>query len=186
MGITPKQAEAVLSRANCLYDDNAVQAVLDVMARQISEKIQHENPLILCVMTGGLITCSELLKRFSFPLEVDYLHATRYGDDIVGDELNWISRPHKSLQDRTVLIIDDILDVGQTLYQIEQFVNQQGARQTYTAVLVDKLHDRKSGLLKADFAGLTVPDRYVFGYGMDYKHFLRNVSGIYAAGAEDE
>ena len=91
-----------------------------------------------------------------------------------------------SLENRTLLIVDDILDVGQTLYEIVEYCKKAGAKKVYTAALVDKLHDRKQGLLKADFTGLEVPDRYVFGYGMDYKSYLRNVTGIYAASKEDE
>ena len=186
MPITAEHAKAVLSRADCLFDDSAVQAAIDKMANDINTTLANENPLVICVMSGGLIVTSELLKRFSFPLELDYVHATRYGSEIVGDELNWHVKPRTPLENRVLLIVDDILDVGQTLYEIVEYCKKAGAKKVYTAALVDKLHDRKQGLLKADFTGLEVPDRYVFGYGMDYKNYLRNVTGIYAASTEDE
>ena len=186
MSITATDAKDVANRAECLFDDKQVQTALDDMAHRISVKLEHENPLVICVMTGGLIVSSELLKRLSFPLEVDYLHATRYGDLTVGDNLKWLAKPRKELKDRSVLIVDDILDVGRTLHEVVKFCNDAGAKNTYSAVLVEKLHDRKEGMLSADFTALQVPDRYVFGYGMDYKQYLRNTAGIYAAAKEDE
>jgi len=186
MPISAEEAQAVLERSQCLFDDVAVQKALDRMAQEMIDVMQYDNPLVLCVMTGGIIATSEIVKRLPFSLELDYLHATRYGDNIVGDSLDWIVRPQKKLKDRTVLIIDDILDVGKTLSEIVAFCNAEGARKTYTAVLVDKEHNRKEGMLVADFTGITVPDKYVFGYGMDYKHYLRNVKGIFAAHTDDE
>jgi hypoxanthine phosphoribosyltransferase len=186
MPITAEDARLVASRAECLFNESQVQTALDTMASEITTTIENENPLVLCVMTGGLIVSSELLKRFSFPLEVDYLHATRYGDVTVGETLQWIAKPRKSLKDRTVLVIDDILDVGQTLHEIVNYCVDSGAKRVLSSVLVEKLHERKQGMLKADFTAMKVPDRYVFGYGMDYKHYLRNAAGIYAAAKEDE
>lgn len=186
MPITSKEAEAVFSRADCLFSDQEVQAAIDKMAAEIKDQVADENPLILCVLTGGIIITSELLKRLDFPLELDYLHATRYGDEIVGNELAWYARPRKALQDRTVIIVDDILDLGHTLAQVVDYCKEQGAKSTLTAVLIDKHHNHDKGLKKADFTGLDVPDRYVFGYGMDYKQFLRNKMGIFAASKDDE
>ncbi len=186
MSITPEKANAVASRADCLYNDAQVQAALDKMAMAITEQIEAHNPIVLCVMNGGIIVTSELLKRFSFPLEVDYIHASRYGDGIVGNTLNWFAEPKKNLSNRTVLIIDDILDVGKTLHEIVNYCVKAGAKKVYTSVLADKKHQRKEGLLAADFTALEVPDRYVYGYGMDYKQYLRNTTGIYAAAKNDE
>lgn len=186
MPITAEEAKKVASRAECLFNDQQVQDALDVMALEISIKLENENPLVICVMTGGLIVSSELLKRFKFPLEVDYLHATRYGDLIVGENLRWLAKPNKEIENRSVLIVDDILDVGRTLHEIVNHCEEAGAKNIYSAVLVEKLHDRKEGLYKADFTALQVPDRYVFGYGMDYKQYLRNTTGIYAAAKQDE
>ncbi len=186
MAITAQEAQAVFSRADCLFDNQAVQAAIDKMANNIGDALADKDPLVICVMSGGLIATSELMKRFTFSLELDYAHASRYGNATVGDTLHWYVKPHKTLKNRTLLIVDDILDVGQTLHEIVEYCKAEGAKTVYTAALVDKLHNRKQGLLKADFTGLEVPDRYVFGYGMDYKNYLRNASGIYAASKEDE
>jgi len=179
MGITPEEAQQVLSRADRLFDRAAVEQALDRMAREISAKIGEKNPLVLCVMTGGVIPTGHLLTRFQFPLQLDYVHATRYTGKTRGGELVWIARPQHSLKDRCVLIIDDIYDEGVTLTSLVASCREEGAVEVYTAALVEKLHDRKTEY-NVDFIGLQVADRYVFGYGMDYKDYHRNVDGIYA------
>lgn len=181
MRITQEEAAAVLANSDLLHDEAAVEAALDRMAAQITDKLQGALPLVLCVMVGGMIPAGKLLPRLKFPLEVDYCHATRYRGAISGGELLWIARPQINVADRTVLIIDDILDEGHTLAQIIDDVRLSGAREVYTAALVNKLHDRRHQNMQADFVGLDVEDRYVFGAGMDYKGLLRNLAGIYAA-----
>ena len=179
MSITSEEARQVLAEAECCYTRSQVEQALDKMAQAITATLQDKNPLLLCVLNGGLIVTSELLLRLPFPLNYDYIHATRYRGETRGGELNWIAKSSHSLKDRHVLIIDDILDEGLTLAALVKFGMQEGAASVHTAVLVNKLHDRKADL-QADFVGLDVEDRYVFGYGMDYKDYLRNVPGIYA------
>ncbi len=179
MSVTPEQASLVYQQADCLYNQEQVEAAIDAMAVSIAKRLIDKNPLVICVMTGALIPMGHLLTRLDFPLQIDYIHATRYGANTSGSELEWITNPHKSLTGRVVLIVDDILDEGETLAAIMDFCHKQGAEAVYSAVLVEKMHERKSGI-KADFVGLQIEDRYVFGYGMDYKGFLRNVAGIYA------
>ena len=179
MKLTPEQVNKVLQKAECLYSREQVESAIEELAGKISEKLADENPLVLCVMTGALIPMGILLTHLNFPLQIDYIHATRYGNETAGSELKWISQPHGSLTDRTVLIVDDILDEGLTLDAIIRECEKLGARKVYSAVLVEKRHERNIGI-SADYVGLQVEDRYVFGYGMDYKGFLRNAPGIYA------
>lgn len=180
MPITSDEAKQVLAEADCCYTQSQVQQSLDKMAVAITEVLQDRNPLVLCVLNGGLIVTSELLLRLQFPLNYDYIHATRYRGQTSGGELNWIAKSSYSLKDRHILIVDDILDEGLTLAALVKHCQQEGAASVHSAVLVQKLHERKHGSIEADFVGLDVEDRYVFGYGMDYKDYLRNVPGIYA------
>lgn len=180
MPITAQQAFEAYRTADLLHSQQAVEAALDRMAAQITARLADSNPLLLCVLTGGIIPTGHLTTRLDFPLQLDYLHATRYRGATSGGELNWIAHPSISLRDRVVLVIDDILDEGATLAAIVDHCRGEGAREVYSAVLVDKLHDRKYHNVKADFTGLEVPDRYVFGCGMDYQDYLRNAPGIYA------
>ena len=178
--MTLVEIEAIRRGADLLVDDSVVRETFDRMAADITKILGATNPVLLCVMSGGLVPASELFTRLNFPVELDYMHATRYQGTHGGQELKWIAHPAHALQGRTVLVVDDILDEGVTLAAILDFCRDQGAEAVYSAVLVEKLHDRKSPGLKADFVGLTVEDRYVFGCGMDYHGYWRNLPGIYA------
>ncbi|AIL63705.1 hypoxanthine-guanine phosphoribosyltransferase [Pseudomonas alkylphenolica] len=171
----------VMREADCLYNEAEVEAAIARVGAQISEVLAESNPVVFCVMNGGLIFAGKLLTHLQFPLESSYLHATRYRNQTSGGDLFWKAKPEVSFIDRDVLIIDDILDEGHTLSAIIDFCKHAGARAVHTAVLIDKDHDRKaSEELKADFCGLSCVDRYVFGYGMDYKGYWRNANGIFA------
>lgn len=179
MLVIPQQADQVYREADCLHDKVAVEAAITRMGAEITARLRDSNPLVLCVLTGAIIPMGQLLTHLDFPLQIDYLHATRYRGATCGGDLCWLARPRSAVTGRTVLVVDDILDEGVTLKAILEELRAQGASAVYSAVLVEKEHDRKNGM-QADFVGLTVPDRYVFGYGMDYKDYLRNAPGIFA------
>ena len=181
-GHTSEELRHVLEGAELLHDAAAIRLALDRMAAAISMELADAHPVVLCVLTGAIIPAGHLLTRLTFPLEIDYLHATRYRGATQGEHVQWVCRPETSLQDRTVLVVDDILDEGHTLTDILTFCRDAGATQTYSAVLVEKQHARRADAVTADFTGLSVADRYVFGFGMDYKGHFRNLDGIYAVG----
>ncbi|AGM40932.1 hypoxanthine-guanine phosphoribosyltransferase [Spiribacter salinus M19-40] len=176
----------VMARAECLHDAPAIEAALDRMGEAISTALSGTRPLLLGVMTGAIVPLGRLLSRLDFPLEVDYIHATRYHKTTTGRELVWLARPQTPLRGRHVLLVDDILDEGHTFRGLLEACQEEGAASVQTAVLADKPNPARVPGLKADFAGLTVPERYVFGVGMDYKGYLRNVNAIYAAHPDDE
>lgn len=180
MSITPEQAQAIYDEADCLFNRAAIDAVIERMAAEITAQLSDKHPVVMSVMTGAMIPAGQLLTHLAFPLTIDYIHATRYGAETRGGSLKWITEPHRSFEGRVVLIVDDILDEGATLAAIVDYCRNNGASEVYTAVLVEKIHTRKHEGMVADFVGLEVEDRYVFGYGMDYKGYLRNVAGIYA------
>ncbi len=149
------------------------------MAAGITGVLRDRNPLLVCLMNGGVVSFGKLLPRLQFPLEIDYVHATRYRQRLTGGDLHWLAGPFVPARGRTVLLIDDILDEGATLDAIARRYQADGAEAIYTAVLVRK--DRaRSVAIEVDFVGLDIPDRYVFGYGMDYQGYLRNAAGIFA------
>ncbi|WP_017936911.1 hypoxanthine-guanine phosphoribosyltransferase [Zestomonas thermotolerans] len=171
----------VMAEADCLYSEAEVEAAIDRVAAAINEEMAERNPVVFCVMNGGLIFAGKLLPKLGFPLEMSYLHATRYRNQTSGGELFWKAKPELSFIDRDVLILDDILDEGHTLGAIADFCRRAGAASVRIAVLIDKDHDRKARPdLKADYVGLSCVDRYIFGYGMDYKGYWRNAPGIFA------
>lgn len=181
----PNHIRKVYAEATCLYTKADVEAALDKMAKEISNALADTNPIFLCLVVGGIIPLGNLLPRLDFPLEVDYVHATRYRSGTRGGDLQWKAEPSRPLKGRTVIVVDDILDGGLTLASTVNHCRERGAEKVYSAVLVDKKHPREpGGLAKADFTGLVVGDHYVFGYGMDYKEYLRNAPGIFAVSPE--
>jgi hypoxanthine phosphoribosyltransferase len=174
-------AAVVLQQADRLFSAREVEAALDALATAITAALGERDPLLLCAMTGGVVTLGRLLTRLAFPLQVDYLHATRYRGETRGGSLQWRVHPQQALRDRNVLLVDDILDEGDTLAAMRAHCTAEGAASVQAAVLVEKQHRRKHPEARAEFIGLRVPDRYVFGYGMDYHEYLRNADGIYAA-----
>lgn len=183
----PSHIQAVFERSTILFSKAEIEEALDKLAEQINESLSDKNPILLCVMIGGLVPVGNLLPRLDFPMELHYVHATRYRGETRGGELHWKASPDFNLQGRSVLIVDDILDGGATLAAIIDYCKKAGAAEVLTAVLVDKRHVREhGGLEKADFTALEVDDHYIFGYGMDYKEYLRNAPGIYVVAPEDE
>ncbi len=178
--LTPAEVIMIKSEADLLYGEQAVEAALDKMAAAVTAELADKNPLVLAVMVGGIIPAGKLIPRLDFPAQIDYVHATRYRGDTRGRDLHWHARPIQSLRGRAVLVVDDILDEGVTLAEILSYCREAGARTVHSAVLVDKDVGAKPGLKQADFTGLRVENRYVFGYGMDYRGYLRNARGIYA------
>lgn len=182
----PSKIQEVFNRSTCIYSQDEVNRALDNMALNITEKLADKNPVVVCVMIGGMIPASQLLLRLQFPLEIDYVHATRYRGALSGGEIHWKAKPKIDLRGRVVLVVDDILDGGVTLQAIVDDFEANGADKVYSAVLIDKYQKRVEGGLKhADFVGLQVEDHYVFGFGMDYKDYLRNIPGIYKVDPED-
>lgn len=183
MSETPTVAElnTVLAEADLLKSPEEVDQAIEQLASAITAVLENEVPVVFTVMNGGLVLAGQLLPKLPFPMEVGYMHATRYRGDVVGsDLLQWQAPPSVDMEGRTVLILDDIYDEGHTLAAVINACRAQGASRVLTAVLVDKQHDRKAAGLSVDFVGLQVEDRYVFGCGMDYRGYWRNAAGIYA------
>ena len=179
-GIDEAHLREVFEHSELIHDSAAVADALDRMASSLTAACAGEQPVFLGVMTGAIVPLGALLPRLDFALELDYIHATRYHGSTTGRDLLWLARPQTPLKGRDVVVFDDILDEGTTLAGILQECRDQGATSVRTAVLMDKQHDRRVPGLQADFAGLTVPDRYVFGAGMDYRGYFRNAAGVYA------
>lgn len=173
--------KAVYSKSKCIFTKEDIDLSISRMAKEISDKVGESSPIFLCVLLGGMIPLGNLLPRLDFPLEIDYIHVGRYGYAAKGGEINWKAKPRLSFKDRTVVIVDDILDEGITFATIVDYCKSQGAREIFTAAMIDKKKARgPSGLKDVDFKGLEVDDLFVFGFGLDYQGYLRNAPGIYA------
>lgn len=176
----PDEARAVLAQAELIHSADTVRAAVAAVGEQITAQLSEANPVVLCVMSGAVPFAGQLLTHLEFPLEFDYLHASRYGANTTGHEkLTWRSGPWIELKGRTVLVVDDILDEGVTLSVICERLKQMGAAEVLTAVFAEKETGRDKPI-RADFVGLTVPDKFVFGFGMDICGAWRNLPAIYA------
>ena len=173
---TPQQ---LLDRAHQIHSSESVESAISRLSHEITVALEEASPVVICVMGGGIVFAGQLLTQLNFPLEVDYVHASRYGNNTVGKTLTWQALPKLSLINRTVLIVDDILDEGITLLAIKEKCLELGASNVLSAVLVEKKLSHTKPIA-ADFVGLEVPNAYVFGYGMDAYGWWRNLSAIYA------
>ncbi|MDF1781078.1 MAG: hypoxanthine-guanine phosphoribosyltransferase [Alcanivoracaceae bacterium] len=173
--------QSVRDNARELFSLAQIDTAITRLADELNKVYAKKNPILLTVMNGGIVLAGKLVPQLPFPLEMDYLHATRYSGETTGGDIEWIVTPTMPLLNRDVIIVDDILDVGTTLVAIIEACKSQGAASVATCVLVDKKHDRKAAPgLKADFTGVEAEDAYLFGCGMDYKSYWRNAPGIYA------
>lgn len=170
--ILPKDAQLVFSNSEIV-------SALNTLADKLNQKLENETPVVLCVMQGGLVFSGQLIPKLTCMLEIDYIHATRYNNGTGGGQLQWRAYPVVDLSNRTILILDDILDEGITLQSIIQYCETQGATKIISAVLLRKKHDRCVAENITQNYALTVEDDYVFGFGMDYNGQYRQLDAIY-------
>ena len=170
--------------ARRLHSARDIARALDRMAAELAPRIAGRNPVVLAVMHGGAFAALELSRRFSFAHEFDYVHVTRYRGRLRGRDLKWRVRPSAGLAGRTVVVVDDILDHGTTLRALQADLERVGVAEQLTAVLVVKRLAKDRPRPRVDAIGLAVDDVYVFGSGMDYRGYWRELRGIYAAAEE--
>lgn len=174
-----EQAWQVLRDADLICAETDVNVAVRRIADEIAAKLRDASPLVLSVMGGAVVFTGQLLPLLRFPIEFDYLHVTRYNGGTRGSEVQWKVKPRTEVNGRTVLVVDDILDEGETLASVRARLLGDGAQEVYCAVFADKDLGRAKPI-RADFIGITVPDRYVFGFGMDINGSWRNLPAIYA------
>jgi hypoxanthine phosphoribosyltransferase len=177
--MTPDEAWKILESADRLCDEATVRAAIARLAADITASLKDRYPLVLAVMGGSIFFAGHLLPQLRFPIEFDTIQLSRYGKATSGGEIVWVVPPRENVRGRTVLVLDDILDGGQTLVAIRDRVRSSGAAAFYSAVLTDKDLGRDKPIVP-DFIGLKLPNRYVFGCGMDVSGAWRNLPEIYA------
>ena len=177
--MSPQEAQKIFDEAELLFSAEESALAVRRVAAGITARLADANPLVLAVMGGAVVFAGQLLPQIVFPLDFDYLHVTRYGDVTTGGQLEWIVKPRSAVAGRVVLVVDDILDEGVTLAEVSRRLLAQGASEVLCAVFADKNIGRAKPIT-ADFVGVHLPNRYVFGYGMDVKGAWRNLPAVYA------
>ena len=180
--MSPQEARKIFAEADLLCSAEESALAVRRVAAEITARLAAANPLVLEVMGGAVVFTGQLLPQLVFPLDFDYLHVTRYGDTTTGGELSWIVSPRAEVEGRTVLVVDDILDEGITLAAIRKRILESGATACHTAVFAEKDLGRAKPI-EADFTGVHLPNRYVFGFGMDVQGAWRNLPAVYAVKA---
>ncbi len=167
--------------ATVIITKNEIEDALLRLAEQLNADYHDKNPIFLVVLNGGLIFSGQLLPKIKVLCQLDYCHATRYRGNLQGADIQWKAKPQMDLSQRHIIIVDDILDEGHTLQAISEYCFAKHAKSVKSLILVEKKHQRKAyNNQKPDYCELTVPDEYVFGFGMDYAHHWRNSNDIYS------
>ncbi|MEO6351516.1 MAG: hypoxanthine-guanine phosphoribosyltransferase [Burkholderiaceae bacterium] len=178
-----QQAREILANAELIFDEAAVQAAVDRIAADLNARFDRADsasyPLVLGVMGGAVVFAGQLLTRLKFPLEFDYIHVTRYGNKSQGGRIEWKVEPRADVRGRTLIVLDDILDEGETLAHVKQRLLEMGAKEVILAVFSDKDIGRAKPVA-ADYVGLVLPNKFVIGYGMDAYGYWRNLGSIWA------
>ena len=174
--------EQAVAQADLLVDRPTIDKAIASIADAIARDYKGEVPVFLSIMNGALPFAGQLALELGArgqDAQFDYMQASRYHGE-TGGELVWKHRPVSALFGRRVILVDDILDEGFTLQGVREWCLEQGATDVRIAVLTVKQHDRCLPGVKADYAGVNLPDRFVFGFGMDVDESLRSLPAIYA------
>ncbi|WP_373741840.1 hypoxanthine-guanine phosphoribosyltransferase [Neisseria sp.] len=175
-----RHTQQMLDNAELLFDETECRTALERLAAEITADLGSKYPLLLPVMGGAVVFTGQLLPLLRFPLDFDYVHVSRYGDKLQGGAFNWKRMPDpEHIRGRHVVVLDDILDEGHTMAAIREKLLEMGAASCRTAVFADKLTGKEKPV-QADYTGIRVPNRYVFGYGMDAAGAWRNLGAVYA------
>lgn len=179
-----EKAKDILKNAELIHDAAAVQNAVVRVAHELNQHFENDDstalPLVLGVMGGGVVFTGQLLPHLVFPLEYDFIHVSRYDDDERGGQVVWKVIPRQNVEGRTVIVLDDILDEGETLAEVRKRLLDMGAAEVILAVFADKIRDDNKKASVADYFGLTVPDKFVIGFGMDIQGYWRNLPDIRA------
>lgn len=178
--LSSQELQNLKDNSDLIYSSAQIKAAVEKIGLELDRLIRGKNAIMLCVMNGGLVFTSDLMRNLDCNVRLDYLQIARYMDKTVGGSLHWHTEPQLPLQDQVVVIADDIYDEGYTLEELVSYCKKHGAKEVITVVLLLKQKPTKKIDLQPDLYGLEVDDRYVFGYGMDYQGHMRNVPDIYA------
>jgi len=177
--LEPQKAQEIIDQAELICSASEVSQAVSRLAHEIKSELGDLHPLVLSVMGGAVVFSGQILPQLNFPLDFDYIHVSRYGNATQGGALDWKVLPRENVAGRVVLVLDDILDEGHTMAAIREKLLHMGAAAFFCAVFADK-EIGKVKPLRADFVGVTLPNRFVFGFGMDVHGAWRNLPAIYA------
>jgi hypoxanthine phosphoribosyltransferase len=170
----------ILKSSTLIADQREVKMAVDRLAEAVNAYYGDREIILLIVMTGAVMPAAWLASKLKMPIQMDFVHATRYAGQTEGGEIEFRVPPRLNLEGHDVLIVDDIYDIGLTLQMIEGYCESRGANSVNSAVLVRKIHDRETTGNLPEFIGMEVEDKYIFGCGMDVYEHWRHLDEIRA------
>ena len=151
---------------------------IEEMGRQISEDYAGRQIHLICILKGGVFFMCELAKRISVPVSMDFMSVGSYGDGTTSSGVVRIVKDlDESLEGKDVLVVEDIIDSGRTLYYLLDVLQKRGPKSMKLCTLLDK-PDRRVRDVRVDYVGFEIPDEFVVGYGLDYAQRYRNLPYI--------
>lgn len=176
-----KQRASGADVSEILLSEEELAQITDRIAAEITAHYRPlveagEPLLVLCVLKGSVIFFSDLLRKIDLPLQIEFMKASSYGNSSTSSGVVQIklAPPDELLVGAHVLVVEDILDTGNTLYTVFSVLSEKGARSVKLCTLLDKPSRRRASI-SADFVGREIPDAFVVGYGLDYDDVYRNL-----------
>jgi len=161
-----------------LITEKDVDKRIEELGKQISEDYDGKQVHLICVLKGGVFFMCELAKRITIPVSLDFMSVSSYGDGTVSSGIVKIAKDlDETLEDKEVIIVEDIIDSGKTLSYLLEILKKRGPKSMRICTLLDK-PERRVRDVKVDYTGFAIPDEFVVGYGLDYAQRYRNLPYI--------
>ena len=160
-----------------LYTKEALSQAVRGLGEAISRDYAGREPLLVCTLRGAVVFFSDLLREISLPVSIDFVAASSYAGTESTGKVNIVTRMREDIRGRDVLLVEDIIDTGRTLYYLRQNMLEEQPASVRIATLLDKPSRRKVPLTP-DYSCFTIPDAFVVGYGLDYNEKYRNLPEI--------
>lgn len=161
-----------------LVSEKEVDERIEALGKQISKDYEGKQVHLICVLKGGAFFMCELAKRISVPVSLDFMSVSSYGDGTASSGVVRIAKDlDESIEGKDVLIVEDIIDSGRTLYYLMDIMRKRNPASLHLCTLLDK-PERREKDVTVDYVGFAIPDEFVVGYGLDYAQKYRNLPYI--------
>ena len=157
-----------------LIKEEEIERRVDEIANELNARYAGQEVLAVCVLTGSVMFYADLIRKLKFPLELNFLKVSSYGSGSVSGELNVVMDLKCNIKDKNVIIIEDIVDTGNTIKKIKDMLSKREPKELKICALLDK-PSRRTCDISADYAGFVIPDEFVVGYGLDYDEHFREL-----------
>lgn len=164
-----------------LFSAEEIKTRVAELGKILTEDYKNKNPLLICPLKGSIMFFSDIVREIKIPCEIDFMTVSSYNSNTVSSgEIKILKDPTENINGRHVLIIEDIIDTGLTLYNLKKMLSGRNPESLKICTLLDK-PSRRIADIKGDYCGFVIPDKFVVGYGMDLNEKYRNLPfiGIY-------